>query len=125
MRSRWPARGIRRQHLFSPTCFAAYEIPAGGPEEDLRMAGSRCTTPRANSAGILRKGYKGKSTDVSRDRGCASSAGPHRSEKPGARRSSSAGGPAPYVLGLDVADSEALLDALWAHATQPRFCHAP
>jgi taurine dioxygenase len=30
-----------------------------------------------------------------------------------------------YVVGLPVADSEALLDALWAHATQPHFvmCH--
>jgi taurine dioxygenase len=26
-----------------------------------------------------------------------------------------------YVQGLDLADSEALLDALWAHATQPQF----
>ena len=30
-----------------------------------------------------------------------------------------------YVVGLEVTDSEALLDALWAHATQQRFamCH--
>lgn len=27
-----------------------------------------------------------------------------------------------YIPGLDLADSEALLDALWAHATQPAFC---
>jgi taurine dioxygenase len=33
--------------------------------------------------------------------------------------------PSSYVVGLSVADSERLLDALWAHATQPRFmmCH--
>ena len=33
--------------------------------------------------------------------------------------------PNSYVLGLDVAGSEALLDALWAHATQLKFavCH--
>jgi taurine dioxygenase len=33
--------------------------------------------------------------------------------------------PSSYVVGFSVADSERLLDALWAHATQPRFmmCH--
>jgi taurine dioxygenase len=33
--------------------------------------------------------------------------------------------PNAYVPGLEVADSEALLDSLWAHATQPCFvmCH--
>jgi taurine dioxygenase len=33
--------------------------------------------------------------------------------------------PNAYVIGLEVAESEALLNALWAHATQPLFtlCH--
>ena len=33
--------------------------------------------------------------------------------------------PSAYVLGFSVAESETLLDALWAHATQPHFvmCH--
>lgn len=28
-----------------------------------------------------------------------------------------------YVLGLELEESEALLDELWAHATQPHFCY--
>ncbi|MGI9426241.1 MAG: TauD/TfdA dioxygenase family protein [Hyphomicrobiaceae bacterium] len=28
-----------------------------------------------------------------------------------------------YVVGMDLADSEALLDELWAHATQEHFCY--
>jgi len=34
--------------------------------------------------------------------------------------------PNSYVIGLAVPESEALLDALWAHATKPQFamCHA-
>ena len=33
--------------------------------------------------------------------------------------------PNAYVVGMNIEESEALLDALWAHATQPRFtlCH--
>jgi taurine dioxygenase len=76
-----------------------------------------------NSAGLLRKGYKDV-TDVR--------------QTPGARhplvRTDAATGrkalflgrrPNSYVTGMAVAASDALLDALWEHATQPRFtfCH--
>ena len=76
-----------------------------------------------NSAGMLRKGYK-KVTDV-RD-----VVGAHhplvRTEPTTGRKALFLGRrPNAYVLGLPVPESEALLDALWAHATQPRFamCH--
>ena len=76
-----------------------------------------------NSAGMLRKGYK-TVTDVRQ------TVGAHhplvRTEPATGRKALFLGRrPNAYVLGLEVADSEALLDALWAHATQPRFamCH--
>ncbi|NQV99316.1 MAG: TauD/TfdA family dioxygenase [Rhodospirillales bacterium] len=72
-----------------------------------------------NSAGMLRKGY-GECTDVR--------------QTPGARhplvRTATATGrkalflgrrPHSYIPGLELEESEALLDQLWAHATQPRF----
>jgi taurine dioxygenase len=77
-----------------------------------------------NSAGMLRKGYK-KVTDV------RETVGSHhpliRTEPDTGRKALFLGRrPNAYVLGLDVPESEALLDALWAHATQSRFamCHA-
>ncbi len=76
-----------------------------------------------NSAGMLRKGYK-EVADVRETVGARHPlvrTDPHTGRKAlflGRR-------PNAYVLGLSVADSDALLDALWAHATQPRFamCH--
>lgn len=76
-----------------------------------------------NSAGLLRKGYK-EVTDVRETVGARHPllrTDPHSGRKAlflGRRPNS-------YIVGLPVADSEALLDALWAHATQPRFamCH--
>jgi hypothetical protein len=70
-----------------------------------------------NSAGIMRKGYKESPIRARRPargiRWCA------RIRRPaalclflGRRRNS-------YVVGLELADSEALLDELWAHATGP------
>ena len=102
--------------------FAAYEtIPS-----DLRKAAEgkiAVHDASTNSAGMLRKGYK-KVTDV------REVAGAHhpliRTEPKTGRRALFLGRrPNAFVLGLDVPESEALLDALWAHATEPRFamCH--
>jgi taurine dioxygenase len=76
-----------------------------------------------NSAGLLRKGYK-EVTDVRETVGAR-----HplvRADLQTGRKALFLGRrPSSYVIGLEVAESEALLDALWAHATQPRFamCH--
>ena len=76
-----------------------------------------------NSAGLLRKGYK-EVTDVRETVGAL-----HplvRTEAKTGRKALFLGRrPNSYVVGMEVAESEALLDALWAHATQPRFamCH--
>jgi taurine dioxygenase len=76
-----------------------------------------------NSAGMLRKGYK-EVTDVRETVGAR-----HplvRTDPQTGRKALFLGRrPNGYVLGLGVAESEALLDALWAHAVQPRFamCH--
>lgn len=72
-----------------------------------------------NSAGIRRKGYE----DVADPRAAPGArhelvrTHPETGRKClflGRRRNS-------YVLGMELGESEALLDALWAHATQPRF----
>jgi taurine dioxygenase len=102
--------------------FAAYEsLPA-----DLKEAAAGRTAVHdasRNSAGMLRKGYK-EVTDV------RETVGAHhplvRTDPKSGRKALFLGRrPSAYVLGLSVAESEALLDALWAHATQPRFamCH--
>ncbi len=72
-----------------------------------------------NSAGMLRKGYK-KVIDV------REVVGAHhplvRTEPTSGRKALFLGRrPNAYVFGLSVPESEALLDKLWAHATQPRF----
>ena len=76
-----------------------------------------------NSAGFLRKGYK-EVTDVRETVGARH---PLIRSDPGTGRQALFLGRRPnsYVIGMEVAESEALLDALWAHATQPRFamCH--
>jgi taurine dioxygenase len=102
--------------------FAAYEtLPA-----DLKKAvEGRIAVHDAsrNSAGMLRKGYK-EVTDVTQAVGAR-----HplvRTDAKTGRKALFLGRrPNAYVMGLSVAESDALLDALWAHATQPRFamCH--
>jgi taurine dioxygenase len=102
--------------------FAAYEsLPA-----DLKKAveGKIAVHDASrNSAGMLRKGYQ-EIADVRQ------TVGAHhplvRTDPKSGRKALFLGRrPNAYVLGLEVAESEALLDALWAHATQPRFtmCH--
>jgi taurine dioxygenase len=76
-----------------------------------------------NSAGMLRKGYK-EVTDVRKTVGARHPLA--RTDTKTGRKALFLGRrPNAYILGLGVAESEALLDALWAHATQPRFamCH--
>jgi taurine dioxygenase len=102
--------------------FAAYEsLPA-----DLKKAveGKVAVHDASrNSAGMLRKGYQ-EVADV------RETVGAHhpliRTDPKTGRKALFLGRrPNAYVLGLEIADSEALLDALWAHATRPRFtmCH--
>jgi taurine dioxygenase len=102
--------------------FAAYEsLPA-----DLKKAveGKVAVHDASrNSAGMLRKGYK----DVRDVRETVGARHPLVRTDPKTGRKALFLGRRPnaYVVGLEVAESEALLDALWAHATQPRFamCH--
>jgi alpha-ketoglutarate-dependent taurine dioxygenase len=72
-----------------------------------------------NSAGMLRKGYQ-QVTDV---RATVGARHPLVRTDPTTGRKALFLGRRPnaYVVGLSVPESEALLDALWAHATQPRF----
>jgi taurine dioxygenase len=102
--------------------FAAYEtLPAELKEV---VAGKTAVHDASrNSAGLLRKGYK----DVTDVRETVGAHHPLVRTDPSTGRKALFLGRRPnaYVLGFSVAESEALLDALWAHATQPRFtlCH--
>jgi taurine dioxygenase len=102
--------------------FVAYEAL---PLELKRAAEGKIAVHDAsrNSAGMLRKGYS-EVTDVRQ------TVGAHhplmRTDPKTGRRALFLGRrPNAYVLGLTIPESEALLDALWDHATQPRFamCH--
>ena len=102
--------------------FAAYETL---PADLKKTADGRIAVHDAsrNSAGMLRKGYK-EVTDLRETVGAYHPL-VRTDPRTGCKALFLGRRPSAYVLGLDVADSEALLDALWAHATQPRFamCH--
>jgi taurine dioxygenase len=102
------------------------EVPPGGGNTyfaDMFAAYETLPDASRNSAGMLRKGYN-EVIDVRETVGAR-----HplvRTDPATGRRALFLGRrPNSYVVGLSVADSEALLDALWAHATQKRFamCH--
>ena len=103
--------------------FAAY---ATLPAELKQAAEGRIAMHDAsrNSAGLLRKGFR----EVADVRETVGARHPLVRTDPASGRKALFLGRRPnaYVVGLELADSEALLDALWAHATQPQFsmCHA-
>src|SRR5262249_34146593 len=95
------------------------------PEELKNAAAGKVAVHDAsrNSAGMLRKGYE-EVTDVRETVGA-----PHplvRTDPQTGRKALFLGRrPNSYVIGMSVAESEQLLNALGAHATQMRFtmCH--
>ena len=71
-----------------------------------------------NSAGMLRKGYE-EITDIKLTPGARH---PLAYEDQHGRVSLFLGRrPHAYILGMEESDSDSLLDALWAHATQPKY----
>ena len=98
--------------------FAAW---AALPDEDkARIEGLRCVHDSAhNSAGILRRGYR-ESDDPRETPGA---------RQPLVRTDRATGGralflgrrPHAWIVGLEIEESDALLDRLWAHASDPRF----
>ncbi len=98
--------------------YAAYEtLP-----ENLKRAveGRTCIHDSSrNSAGELRQGFQ-RTTDVTRTPGAVH---PLVRLHPVTKRKALFLGrrPGAYIHGLSVPESEKLLDAIWEHATQPRF----
>lgn len=75
-----------------------------------------------NSAGMLRKGYE-EVTDVTKTPGARQPL--VRTDPKSGRKALFLGRrPRSYIVGMDVAESEDLLDRLWEHATQPQFTWA-
>ncbi len=104
--------------------YAAYE--ALGDDVKNRIEGRRSKHDYSrNSAGEVRKGYE-QFSDEPDPRKIPGAWHPLVSTHPetgrralylGRRRNG-------YIEGLELDESEALLDALWAHATRPEFCWA-
>jgi taurine dioxygenase len=92
-----------------------------GTAEAIRILPT-CSLP-TNSAGLLRKGFK----EVSDVREVVGARHPLVRTEPETGRKGLFLGRRPnsYVIDMEVGDSEAMLDDLWAHATQRRFmmCH--
>jgi taurine dioxygenase len=98
--------------------FAAYEVLPDGLRATVE--GKQLVHDSAhNSAGMLRKGYA-EVEDVRQTPGAR-----HpivRTDPKTGRKALFLGRrPHAYVVGLEVTESEALLDALWEHVSQPRF----
>lgn len=75
-----------------------------------------------NSAGLLRKGYE-EVTDVTKTPGARQPL--VRTDPKSGRKALFLGRrPRAYIVGMDVTESEELLDRLWDHATQPQFTWA-
>ncbi len=103
---------------FFADMFAAYEALPDALKK--RIEGRIAIHDAAhNSAGMLRKGYR-EISDIRQTPGAR-----HplvRTDAKTGRKALFLGRrPNAYVVGLDVAESESLLDALWAHVTAPRF----
>ena len=104
------------------TCFASMIAAAEAlpPELRRRAQGRQAIHDEAhNSAGMLRKGYE----EIDDPRLTPGARHPLIRREPGSGREALFLGRRPhaYVRGLELAESEALLDALWAHATEDRF----
>ena len=98
---------------------AAYEALSGDMKD--RLTGLMCKHDKTrNSTGQLRKGFQESYADVTEIPGAVHPLvrfDPDTGRKalyPGRRNNA-------YILGLDVDDSEALLDEIWAHASNPDF----
>ncbi len=120
------ALAVPPPHAGGNTYFADMFLAYAALPSDLKKAAEgRIAVHDAstNSAGMLRKGYR-TVTDVRLTVGAR-----HpliRTEPQTGRKALFLGRrPNAYVVGLEVEGSEVLLDALWAHATQPQFtlCH--